>query len=91
MGTTVTEDSPDISVAEYAAVVEWTGRIARPEKPGVIVDKKAPINSIRGSPDWWARSSLCIEAAFGRAVGRPASLKAHAKATGRRSMRGMAV
>ena len=83
------EDSPDISLADYIALVEWTGRIARPDKPGVIVNEQVPVTLIRGSPGWWARSALRIEAAFGCAVGRPGRLKAHAEATGRRSVRGM--
>ena len=83
------EDSPDISLADYIALVEWTGRIARPDKPGVIVNEQVPVTLIRGSPGWWARSALRIEAAFGCAVGRPARLKAHAEANGRRSVRGM--
>ena len=83
------EDSPDISLADYIALVEWTGRIARPDKPGVIVNEQVPVTLIRGSPEWWARSALTIEAAFGFAVGRPGRLKAHAEATGRRSVRGM--
>ncbi len=83
------EDAPEISLADYVDLVEWTGRIARPDKFGMIVDKQPPVTTIRGSPGWWARCSLTIEAAFGCAVGRPARLKAHAEATGRRSMRGM--
>ena len=83
------EDSPDILLADYIALVEWTGRIARPDKPGVIVNEQVPVTLIRGSPGWWARSALTIEAAFGCAVGRPGRLKAHAEATGRRSVRGM--
>ena len=58
------EDSPDISLADYIALVEWTGRIARPDKPGVIVNEQVPVTLIRGSPGWWARSALTIESAF---------------------------
>ena len=90
-GTGAAEDSPDMSVADYIALTEWTGRIARPDKAGVIIDEPARISSIRGSPDWWARASLSIEVTFGCAVGSTDNLKAHAEATGRRSMRGMSV
>ena len=46
------EDSPDISLADYIALVEWTGRIARPDKPGVIVNEQVPVTLIRGPPGW---------------------------------------
>ena len=87
----VSKPLPEISLADYAALVDWTGRIARPDVAGVIVDECAAVTSIRGSPRWWACSSLTIEAAFGCAVGRPARLKVHAEATGRRSVRGVGI
>lgn len=90
-GTAPEASAPSISVQGYIALVDWTGRIARPDKRGAIAaDAPEPLQSIRGSPDWWARSALGIEAAFGSAVGSPLHLKAHAKATGRTWMRGTA-
>jgi REP element-mobilizing transposase RayT len=89
------EDShagPDLSERAYIELVDWTGSIARPDKRGVLA-RQAPVEvaSIRGSPHWWQRSALDIEAAFGCAVGSPLHLKAHAKATGRAWLRGMSI
>ena len=90
-GTDVSDNAPDISVAAYIDLVDWTGRIARHDKAGVIVGDPVPIAAVRGSPAWWRRCALQIEAAFGCAVGQPAQLKAHAEATGRRWVRGVSI
>jgi REP element-mobilizing transposase RayT len=83
---------PGLSERAYVDLVGWTGRIARPDKRGVLSGPPpAEAESIRGSPDWWARSALGVEAAFGTAVGSPLHLKAHAKATGRAWLRGMSL
>ncbi len=82
--------APDITVRAYVELVEWTGRISRPDKRGAI-DVKTPsaLDRIRGSPDWWRGCVLSIEAVFRSAVGTPTSLRAHAAATGRRYLRGL--
>lgn len=89
-GSDRVDTGPAISERGYIELVDWTGRIARPDKHGVL-DPTAPpaLDCIRGSPAWWTLSALCIEGAFGRAVGTPRTLRAHATATGRRWMRGM--
>ncbi len=83
---------PGISILEYIRLVDWTGRIARPDKRGVI-DPGTPdaLHAIRGSPSWFVDCAWRIEGAFGRAVGTPTSLKAHAAATGRSYLRGVAL
>ena len=81
--------APAISLAGYIELVDWTGRMARPDKKGTI-DEATPaaLANIRGSPDWWAGCVLRIEGAFGCAVGTPRSLRARASATGRRWLKG---
>jgi hypothetical protein len=83
---------PDISIRDYVELVDWTGRIARSDKPGTI-DPRTPdaLRAIRGSPKWFAGSALRIEGVFGRAVGTPTSLRAQAAATGRAYLRGVAL
>jgi REP element-mobilizing transposase RayT len=81
-----------VSVSAYVQLVDWTGRIARADKVGVI-DARTPdaLREIRGSPDWFAGCALRIEGRFGRSVGTPRSLKAHAAATGRTYLRGVSL
>jgi hypothetical protein len=85
-------NGPDLSERAYIDLVDWTGRITRPDKRGVL-NGPPPTGgtAIRGPPGWWARSALGVEAAFGTAVGSPLHLKAHAKATGRAWLRGMSL
>ena len=79
-----------VSASSYVRLVDWTGRIARPDKR-CSISEHAPdaLSAIRGSPEWWARSSLAIEAGFGLSVGTPRSLQLHAAATGRSFLRGV--
>ena len=86
------DDGPDISLRGYIELIDWTGRIARPDKRGKIPDSEPPpFDAIRGSPRWWRTSALEIETAFGCVVGSPKCLRDFAKATGRRWLRGVLV
>ena len=81
---------PGISTAGYIEFVDWSGRMARPDKRVMIEEDGPPaLAAIRGSPDWWAGCVLRIEGVFGSAVGLPITLKQHASATGRRWLRGL--
>lgn len=82
--------TPSISTMGYIDLVDWTGRMARPDKRGLIhIDAPAALADIRGSPDWWAGCVFRIEGVFGTAVGLPRTLKDHASATGRKWLRGL--
>jgi hypothetical protein len=76
----------------YIDLEDWTGRITRPDKRGVVSGPRpAAAGSFRGSPDRCVRSALGVETAFGTAVGSPIHLRAHAKAAGRAWLRGMSL
>jgi REP element-mobilizing transposase RayT len=84
------DEAPGVSVAGYIELVEWTVRIAQPDKREVVEETSpSALADIRGSPDWWSSCVLRIECVFGCAVGTPRSLKARATATGRRWLRGL--
>ena len=78
-----------ISLPGYITLLEWTGRLSRPNKGSTVTDAPLALSDIRGSPDWWLGSVLRIEQAFGTAVGNPMSLREDAQATGRAWMRGV--
>jgi hypothetical protein len=79
-----------ISVRGYVDLVDWSGRLTRPDTPAAIDPRSSnALAHIRGSPNWWSRCIANIEGTFGTAVGLPESLRARAAATGRRSLRGI--
>ncbi|MCH2097262.1 MAG: hypothetical protein MK142_02620, partial [Pseudomonadales bacterium] len=81
--------APALTQQAYVALVDGTGRIARPGKRGAISKGAVrALDAIRGSPSWWATCAQHMEQAFSTAVGLPTTLKQHAELTGRRSLRG---
>jgi REP element-mobilizing transposase RayT len=81
-----------ISLRAYVELVDWSGRIARSDKRGVIeATIPAALERIRGSPDWWRACVLRIEAVFRTAVGTPGSLRARAAASRRRCLVGVSI
>ena len=81
--------APALTQGAYVNLVDHTGRLTRPDKRGAISsDALSALETIRGSPNWWAASTQCIEQAFGTSVGTPRTLKQHAAATDRRFLRG---
>jgi REP element-mobilizing transposase RayT len=82
------DHGPRITLGAYVDLVRVTGRLAREQACDLIPLHAHPaFGSIRGSPEWWRRSALSLEATFGSAVGTADALRAHAKATGRRWLR----
>lgn len=59
-----------IGEADYVALVDWTGRIKRPDKRGVIAaDAPAVLRRLDLEPTRWRTQVLGIESRYWRAVG----------------------
>ncbi|MGB0468390.1 MAG: transposase [Pontibacterium sp.] len=79
------EDEPVIpfDLADYFALVDWTGRICREDKRGYITSDLPPILHRLGiDPDQWLRSMQPKGLAFTRAIGRVSKLKQYADQVG---------
>jgi REP element-mobilizing transposase RayT len=75
---------------DYLQLVQWTGRVIRPNKRGYIDDRPPPIMqrlSING--DAWRLAMRPAGNVFGRALGRLGRLQLHAKTLGQSWVRGL--
>ena len=76
-------------LADYLALVDWTGRVLRDDKRGVIPDNLPPIlERLRIEPEAWMRLTTRFEADFPSLAGRTDSLRQACAALGRRWVRG---
>ena len=75
---------------DYLELVDWTGRVTRADKPGVI-DAKLPSILVRLQidPDAWQITMRFGGNRFGRAVGRLEQLRFHARRLGQSWIKGL--
>jgi REP element-mobilizing transposase RayT len=77
---------------DYLQLVDFTGRMARADKPGVIDAKLASILvRLRIDPEEWKTTMRIGGNRFGRALGRLEQMRAHARRLGQRWIRGLQV
>lgn len=75
---------------DYLQLVDCTGRVARTGKPGSIDTNQASILERLGiDPDAWVMTMRVGGNRFGRALGRLARLRAHARRLGQAWIRGL--
>lgn len=78
-----------IGEAEYVALVDWTGRITRPDKRGVIAaDAPAALRRLDLEPARWCTQVLGIESRYWRAVGAVEALLDKARQMGQCWLKG---
>jgi REP element-mobilizing transposase RayT len=84
------QPSLPMRLADYLQLVDWTGRITRVDKPGVI-DAKLPSILVRLhiDPDAWVTTMRIGGNRFGRALGRLEQLRSHAQRLGQAWIRGL--
>jgi REP element-mobilizing transposase RayT len=78
------------TLKNYLELLDWSGRIVRPDKCGAI-DHQAPPILIRLNidPSVWQNAMAVRGNVFGRALGRLDHLRLHAKALGQERIKGM--
>ena len=77
-------------LADYLALVDWTGRAIRDDKRGHIPHSMPPILHRLGiDPDHWLKQMHRKNDRFGRAIGRIHTLAAHAQGIGQQWIKGM--
>ncbi|MGH8179202.1 MAG: hypothetical protein ACREV5_23330 [Steroidobacter sp.] len=75
---------------DYAALVDWTGRARREDKPGAIDAHLPPImQRLHLDPDAWRLAMRPHGNVFGRALGRLDHLRLHARTLGQSWIRGL--
>jgi REP element-mobilizing transposase RayT len=75
---------------DYLELVDWTGRIARADKPGSIHAKLPSILvRLQIDPDAWKTTMRVGGNRFGRALGRLEQLRSHAQRLGQAWIRGL--
>jgi REP element-mobilizing transposase RayT len=75
---------------DYLELVDWTGRILRPDKHGAIDARLPPIMQRIGiDPQAWRAAMHPYGNVFGRAIGRLDKLRLHARTLGQSWVRGM--
>ena len=88
--TTGKQPSLPIRFEDYLQLVDWTGRVTRADKPGVIDPKIPPILvRLQIDPVVWKATMRPGGNRFGRALGRLAQLRAHARRLGQSWIRGL--
>lgn len=75
---------------DYLALVDWSGRAIRPDKPGAI-DPSLPtiLQRLNIDPEAWNAAMRPSGNVFGRAIGQLDHLRLHAKALGQAWVRGL--
>lgn len=81
-----------LATAEYLALVDWTGRIARPDKRGRVTGPPPrALGALAGNPLQWRCQVLGIESRYWRAVGAVDALLEKAAAIGQCWLKGQGV
>jgi REP element-mobilizing transposase RayT len=79
----------EISLEGYLALVDWTGRMVRDDKPSAIPDHVAPVLArLSGDTDAWVAGVLEHSAPHRRAFGHIDALKALARRLGQHWLKG---
>lgn len=75
---------------DYLQLLDWTGRVVRPDKPGAIDANIPPILvRLQLDPDAWRATMRVGGNRFGRALGRFERLRSHARRLGQSWIRGL--
>jgi hypothetical protein len=78
------------TLESYLKLLDWSGRIVRPDKRGAIDDQAPPILTRLGiDPHVWQNAMALRGNVFGRALGRLDRLRLHAKALGQERIKGL--
>jgi hypothetical protein len=78
------------TLADYATLVDWSGRAQRSDKPGVIKNTLPPILvRLNIEPEAWRSIMQPRGNVFGRALGRLNHLQLHAHTLGQHWIRGL--
>jgi hypothetical protein len=86
----IVEPTPPARLVEYLALVDWTGRTARPDKRGAIGSDAPPILGRIGlRPRQWQVQVLGTESRYWRAIGAADRLLEKAEAIGQRWLKGI--
>lgn len=87
-----TPESPQVSAAEYVALLDWTGRQVHPAKRGMIVGPPpAVLTCALDNPQRWVQTVVGIETDYWRAVGAVDALLAKAQSMGQLWLQGLGV
>jgi len=83
-------DAIPFSLSDYLELVDWSGRTVRADKTGAIETTLPPILTRLGIDGGYYLQHLCKkEPTFGDAIGSVTSLRASARAFGRKFFRGL--
>lgn len=75
---------------DYLQLVDWTGRVTRADKRGVIAAQLPPILArLQIDPDAWQATMRIGGNRFGRALGRVEQLRSHARRLGQAWVNGL--
>ena len=75
---------------DYLVLVDWSGRVIRPDKRGFIdVRLPAILQRLNIDPEAWQLAMRPSGNVFGRAIGQLGHLRLHAKALGQAWVRGL--
>ena len=86
----IPEPTLPAGLVEYLALVDWTGRTARPDKRGAIRSDSPPIlGRIDLQPRQWQVQVLGTESRYWRAIGAADRLLEKAEAIGQRWLKGV--
>ena len=84
------EPSVPFSMLDYAALVDWTGRVRRDDKRGAIDNTLPPIlKRLNIDPEAWQAAMQPRGNVFGRALGKLDHLRLHANTLGQRWVKGL--
>lgn len=84
------EPSIPFSMLDYAALVDWTGRVRREDKRGAIDNSLPPIlKRLNIDSQAWQAAMQPRDNVFGRALGKLDHLRLHASTLGQRWVKGL--
>jgi REP element-mobilizing transposase RayT len=79
-----------MSFRDYLELIDWSGRIVRPDKRGAIEDRAPPIlDRLNVDPGVWQSAMRIRGNVFGRALGKLDRLRLHARALGQARIKGL--
>jgi REP element-mobilizing transposase RayT len=79
-----------IRIAEYLELLDWSGRLIKPDKPGAIASQAPPIlERLHIDGEIWRLAMRVRGNVFGRAMGKLDRLRLHARILGQTRIRGL--